>query len=96
MLLRMDLLAQTPKANPTLATILEVERILQAESQSRAMPLSVSEIERRMEAKRTRRETVNAAINALVHYGVAAVGSKGVFYIRAPLHEVSRPTEALR
>lgn len=96
MLTLMDLLAKEPKANPTLSTLLEVERILQAESQSDAMPLSISEIERRMEAKRTRRATVKAAIEALVHYGVAAVGSKGVFYARAPLHETSKPTEALR
>ncbi len=86
----------TERANPTLATILEIEGILQDESrEGEAMPLTLSEIERRMSARRTRRDTIKAAIGALVHYGVAAVGSKGVIYVRAIRKVAETPTEAL-
>ena len=91
----LDLLRKAPPANPTLATILEVEQILRDESRATALPLSISEIERRMQAKRTRRGTVKAAVEALVHYGVAASGPKGVFYIRVSAKEAARATEPL-
>lgn len=90
-----SVLAEPPAANPTLSTILEVERILEQESHKAALPLSFAEIERRMEAKKTRMETVKAAVQALVHYGVAAVGSKGVIYTRTPQSVASQAVEAL-
>lgn len=88
--------AITGKANPTLATVLEVEQILEREAaKGQALPLSISEIERRMAARRTRRETVKAAVEALVHYGVAAVGSKGVLYTRTSKAVATRRVEDL-
>lgn len=84
------------RANPTLATILEIEEILEKEAvKGQALPLSISEIERRMSARKTRRETVKTAVEALVHYGVAAVGSKGVIFVRAGRQTTEAPTEAL-
>lgn len=90
-----SILEESPVANPTLSTILEVEGILEQESRKAALPLSFAEIERRMEAKKTRPETVKAAVQALVHYGVAAVGSKGVIYTRTPQSVAGQATEAL-
>lgn len=88
--------AITEKANPTLSTVLEVERILEREAtKGRALPLSISEIERRMAARRTRRATVSAAVEALVHYGVAVVGSKGVLYTRSSKRVAAQDTEEL-
>ncbi len=87
---------ETRDANPTLSTILEVEGILEKEAvQGDALPLSISEIERRMHAKRTRRDTIKTAVEALVHYGVAAVGSKGVLYTRTSKRFADAATEAL-
>jgi hypothetical protein len=88
-------LAEPPAANPTLSTILEVEGILEQESRTSALPLSFAEIERRMQAKKTRPETIKAAVQALVHYGVAAVGSKGVLYTRTPQSVAGQAVEAL-
>lgn len=97
MLNDMDLLAKAPRANPTLATIIEIERILKEESRNGdALPLSISEIERRMQAKRTRRDTVKAAIAALEHFGVAMSGSKGVAYARASPDMLRRRTVPLK
>ncbi len=84
------------KANPTLSTMLEIEGILEHEATSgQASPLSISEIERRMAARRTRRDTIKTAIAALVHYGVAAVGTKGVIYVRAGRRTTELATAAL-
>lgn len=88
-------LAQTLPANPTAETMLEIEAILERESRSDAQPLSMAEIERRMKAKKTRPETVKASVQLLVHFGVAAVGSKGVLYTRTPQHVAREATEAL-
>ena len=86
----------TERANPTLATMLEIEGILELEAmKGGAMPMTISEIERRMSARRTRRDTIKTAIDALVHYGVAAVGSKGVIYVRAGRAVTEAKTEAL-
>lgn len=76
------------RANPTASTILEVERILEKERRGAGAPLSLSEIARRMSAKKTRLESVRAAVEALVHFEVAAVGPHGVIFTRAP----SKPT----
>ena len=86
----------TERANPTLSTLLEVEEILAKESRAgAAIPLSISEIERRMAARRTRRDTVKTSVQALVHYGIAALGSKGVLYVRAPRLVTEARTEPL-
>jgi hypothetical protein len=71
-------------ANPTIGTILEVEEILAAENRATALPISFAEVERRMHAKKTKRETVKAAVQSLVHFGVAYVGPKGIIYTRTP------------
>lgn len=91
----MPTLAQALPANPTADTMLEVEAILEKESRGDAQPLSMAEIERRMKAKKTRIETVKASVQLLVHFGVAAVGSKGVLYTRTPQHVAREATEAL-
>ncbi len=88
-------LAQSLQANPTADTMLEIESILEKESRRDAQPLSMAEIERRMTAKKTRMETVKASVQLLVHFGVAAIGSKGVFSTRTPQHVASEATEAL-
>ena len=75
-------------ANPTIGTILEIEEILAAENRATAMPLSFAEVERRMRAKKTKRETVKAAVQSLVHFGVAYVGPKGIIYTRTPQAQV--------
>ena len=82
-------------ANPTASTVLEVEEILAAEAQADGAPLSFAEIERRMHAKKTRPATVKAAVQTLVHFGVAAVGSKGVIYTRTAASVGSSVAEAL-
>ncbi|MBI2077788.1 MAG: hypothetical protein HYT80_05365 [Euryarchaeota archaeon] len=88
--------AITEKANPTLATVFEVEQVLEREAkEGDALPLSISEIERRLAARRTRRGTVRAAVQALVHYGVAAVGTKGVLYTRPTKRVADMPAEDL-
>ena len=81
-------------ANPTIGTILEIEEILAAENRATAMPLSFAEVERRMRAKKTKRETVKAAVQSLVHFGVAYVGSKGIIYTRTPQSKL-KPTVPL-
>ncbi len=81
-------------ANPTIGTILEVEGILAAENRTTALPLSFAEVERRMHAKKTKRETVKAAVQSLVHFGVAYVGPKGIMYTRTPQSQV-KPTVPL-
>lgn len=88
--------ALNERANPTLATILEIEGILEDGSrEGEAMPMTMSEFERRMSARRTRHDTIKAAIGALVHYGVAAVGSKGVIYVRTLRKVGQTPHQAL-
>ncbi len=88
-------LSPTRPANPTAETMLEIESILEKESRGDAQPLSMAEIERRMKAKKTRPETVKASVQILVHFGVAAIGSKGVLYTRTPQHLAGEATEAL-
>lgn len=82
-------------ANPTLATVLEIQEILRKESQQSALPLSLAEIGRRMGAKKTRHETIRVAVQALEGWGVAALGSKGVIYTKAPAAVVRRKRVAL-
>ncbi len=82
------------RANPTIGTILEIEEILAAENRKTAMPMSFAEVERRMQAKKTKRETVKAAVQSLVHFGVAYVGPKGIIYTRTP-HSQLKPTVPL-
>lgn len=84
------------RANPTLSTILEIEKILEDERfKGQAMPLSLAEIERRMKARTTRRATIKTAVEALAHYGIAAFGSQGVVFTRAPRETYGARTEAL-
>ncbi|MHB8634239.1 MAG: hypothetical protein ACYDBQ_09795 [Thermoplasmatota archaeon] len=82
------------QANPTISTILEVEEILAAENRATATPMSFAEVERRMHAKKTKRETVKAAVQALAHFGVVYVGPKGIIYTRTP-HNLVKETVAL-
>lgn len=61
---------------PTLATLVEVGRIL--EQARREPPLSLAEVARRMAAKRVRHATVRAAVDFLTQLGFVTRGSKGV------------------
>jgi hypothetical protein len=60
---------------PTLATLVEVGRILEAAKHE--APLSLAEVGRRMEAKRVRHATIRASVDFLVQLGFVTHGSKG-------------------
>ena len=65
-----------------MATLVEVGRIL--ESAQDEPPLSLAEIERRMEAKRVRHETLRASVDFLERLGFVTTGSKGVQWTHQP------------
>jgi len=93
----MPLLAEpdTSKANPRTTTVLEVLHVIQAEAADQAMPLSLAEIGRRLQAKKTRPEVIRVAVELLEAFGVVKRGSKGVFYTHVPASVSSRPTVPL-
>lgn len=64
--------------NPTVATLLEVERILAAERRAGNQALSLSEIARRMPARKVRTTTIRAAVQVLRHFGAAQQDEAGV------------------
>lgn len=69
-------LPETVEGNgPTLATVIEIGRIL--EKARFEAPLSLAEIARRMEAKRVRHATIRAAVDFLAQLGFVTLGSKG-------------------
>lgn len=78
----MELPPSVDEQGPTLATLVEVGQILE-EAQDEA-PLSLSEINRRMEAKRTRHRTIRACVDFLEHIGFVTTGSKGVQWTHRP------------
>lgn len=69
------------KANPTLATVHAVERILRDAHAAREPPLSYAEIERRMPAKRVRFEVLQASVLELARCKWVSVGSDGIIWI---------------
>ena len=75
---------RTLKANPTLRTLHQVERIVRAAAVRREPPLSYAEIARRMPAKAVRFDVVKAAVLELARYDLVAVGSDGVIWAVVP------------
>lgn len=61
---------------PTLATVVEVARILEAAKEG--PPLSLAEVGRRMAAKRVRHSAVRASVDFLAQLGFVTRGSRGV------------------
>lgn len=72
----MELPNSVKGAGPRMATLVEVGRIL--EDAQDEPPLSLAEIERRMEAKRVRHETLRASVDFLHRLGFVTLGSRGV------------------
>lgn len=71
--------------SPTLATLHEVERILRKARARDEGPLSLAEVERRMEAKQVRHATLRACVDELVRLGFATEDdAEGVLWT---LHE---------
>lgn len=68
---------------PTLATVHRVELILRKAAEKGEPPLSLAEIERRLPAKKTRRETTKAAVAELSRLSLVARGPKGVMWVVA-------------
>ncbi len=60
---------------PTMATVVEVGRILEAAKEE--APLSLAEIGRRMPAKRVRHSAIRATVDFLAQLGFVTLGSKG-------------------
>ncbi len=85
----------TSVANPRASTFLEVLQIIRDEAASDAMPLTPTEIGRRMHAKKTRPEVIKTSIQLLQMFGAVSVGSKGVMYTKAPTPVQRRPTTPL-
>lgn len=83
------------KANPTLRTLHDVERILRAAAKKREPPLSYAEIGRRMPAKSVRFDVVKQAVLELARYDLVAVGSDGVHWAVVPDWVWQRPSEPL-
>ena len=97
-LLSTMLLEQPPrhlKANPTLKTLHEVERILRAAAKKHEAPLSYAEIARRMSAKAVRFDVVKAVVMELARYGLVAVASDGVHWAVVPESVWGRPSRRL-
>ncbi len=69
------------KANPTLATLHDVERILRDAFDHREAPLSYAELERRMPAKRVRFEALQASVMELARHRLVTVGSDGIMWV---------------
>ena len=61
---------------PRMATLVEVGSVIEAAQGE--PPLSLAEIERRMQAKRVRHETLRASVDFLARLGFVTVGGKGV------------------
>lgn len=72
----MELPPSVDRQGPTLAKLVEVGQILE-EAQGEE-PLSLSEINRRMQAKRTRHQTIRACVDFLENLGFVTTGSMGV------------------
>lgn len=81
----------TLRANPTLRTLHEVERILRAAQKRREGPLSYAEIARRMPAKAVRFDVVREAVWELARHDLVAVGSDGVTWAVVPESVWKRP-----
>ncbi len=85
----------TSKANPRTTTVLEILHVIQKEAEGQALPLSLAEIGRRMQAKKTRPEVIRVAVELLEAFGAVKRGSKGVVYTRVPHAVAYRPTVPL-
>ena len=83
------------KANPTLKTVHEVERILRDAHAKREPALSYTEIGRRMAAKMVRFDVVKTSVLELARHHFVAVGSDGVMWIVQPESVSRRPHEPL-
>lgn len=69
------------KANPTLATLHQVEAILRDAHDHREGPLSYAELERRMPARRVRFEVLQASVLELARHKLVTVGSDGIMWV---------------
>lgn len=83
------------KANPTLRTLHEVERILRKAAAKQEGPLSFAEIGRRMSANAVRFNVVKASVLELARFHLVAVGSQGAYWAVVPEAVWSRPTVPL-
>ena len=83
------------KANPTLRTLHQVERILRAAARKGEPPLSYAEIGRRMPAKSVRFDVVKTAVLELARFDLVAVGSDGIHWAVVPESVWSRPSAPL-
>lgn len=82
------------KANPTLRTLHEVERILRQAATKQEL-LSYAEIGRRMSAKAVRFDVIKAAVLELARFHLVAVASDGIHWAVVPESVWSRPRVAL-
>ncbi len=78
----MKLPSSVENQGPTLATLVEVGRVL--EEARREPPLSLSEIERRMRAKSTRHATLRACVEFLESLALVTTGSEGAQWTYSP------------
>jgi hypothetical protein len=85
----------TLKANPTLRTLHQVERILRTAAKRHEAPLSYAEIGRRMPAKAVRFDVIKAAVLELARYDLVAVASDGIHWAVVPESVWSRPSRRL-
>lgn len=82
--------------SPTLTTMHRIERVLRDAARRGEPPLSYAEIERRLPAKKVRRETLKAAVRELGRFHLVAEGSKGVMWVQTTSDTVwRRPREPL-
>lgn len=83
--------------SPTLATVHRIELVLRKAAEKGEGPLSYAEIERRLPAKKTRRESTKAAVAELKRFHLVAEGKKGVMWVLAESDEAwNKPTVPLR
>ncbi|MES2154142.1 MAG: hypothetical protein V4510_03315 [bacterium] len=72
------------KANPTLRTLHEIERVLRAAARNDEPPLSLRDIRLRLRVTTHSPNVITAAIDEFVRRGVATVGPRGVQWLTVP------------